>query len=689
MTTSFAVRKEWAAFLLVLVAIAAHLWWATRGWGIPGMSGHEFRQAQTALTVQAMQQDGFRLDYSTPIFGQPWSVPFEFPAYQFLAAEMSRVSGMDIITAGRCVSLIAFYLAIPAVVMLLRRAGFSPVAAALGTLPMLFAPVYFLYSRAVLIESTALAAALWFLYWLVCYRLERRWWQFAAALVCGAVAVLVKSTTWAVFCVPWALWGLSDVWRARSRGWKAWTVIAEDVFLLGLPLLAVGFGWVWITDRIKEMNPLAAFTVSSELKQFNFGTWAQRTDPGVWKALWGHWNMAVMPWWGLALAVVGAVVLARRDRALAVLGLVTFLAGQAVFINLYAIHEYYFYANTVFACGALGVVVGALWDGARWGRIGRWAGVAALLAVGTGQFVAYWNGFYRVQVSDNSGDSGLIQAIRRLSKPGELIVVHSPAWSSELAFRTNRRMMMIPDSQMFHRPEEVRRSIQLQRDLRVPLVIFLGESRGHADWVLERSKDFALELVPLFTWLGEATIYGARDSFREMRDVLEQQYFHGVSLSPSDNVPLLKEPVPIASLPEAEQIVKTMSPPAETGSFPFGVNFYDVEGGKMLLAHSPTELLFPIPPGATKVEVGYRMDPQVFDKETFDGVYVILEVRKPGKQTALLHWEWVTPWGDRAPRRIAVPLAEHTDGKLAFLVLPGPGANNTFDWALLEYLRIQ
>ncbi len=689
MTTSFAVRKEWAAFLLVLAAMAGHLWWATRGWEIRGMSGHEFRQAQTALTVQAMQEDGFRLDYSTPVFGQPWSVPFEFPAYQFATAEMSRVTGMDIITAGRCVSLIAFYLAFAGVVRVLRRIGFSPMGAALGALPMLFAPVYLLYSRAVMIESTALAASVWFLYWLVCYRLERRWWQFGAALIFGVAAVLVKSTTWAVFCVPSALWGLSDVWRARARGWKAWGAIAEDVFLLGLPLLAVGFGWVWITDRIKEMNPLAAFTVSSELKYFNFGTWAQRWDPDVWKALWRHWNTAVMPWWGLVLAVAGVVVLAGRNRGIAALGLVAFLAGQAIFINLYAIHEYYFYATALFACGALGVGVAAFWDGARWGQAGRWLGLATLTVVAVGQFVAYRSQFYLVQVAPNSGDSGLIQAIRRLTKPDEMVVVHSGGWSSELPFRTHRRMMMIPDSQMFHRPEAVRKSIQLQRDLRVPLVIFLGESRGHADWVLERSEDFALELVPLFTWMGDATVYAARDSFMQMRAVLEKESFHGVSLSPSENVLLLKEPVAIASLPEAEEIVKTMSPPAETGSFPFGVNFYDVDGGKMLLAHSPTELIFPIPPGSTRVEVGYRMDSQVFEKPTFDGVYVIIEVRKPGKQAAMLHREWVTPWGDRSPRRIAVPLGEHTDGKLAFLVLPGPGANNTFDWALLEYLRIR
>ncbi len=688
MTTSFAVRKEWAAFLLILAGMAGHLWWATRGWDIPGMSGHEFRQAQTALTVQAMQEDGFRLDYSTPVFGQPWSVPFEFPAYQFATAEMSRIAGMDIVTAGRCVSLIAFYLAVAGVVRLLRRFGFSPVAAALGALPVLCAPVYFLYSRAVMIESTALAASVWFLYWLVCYRQERRWWQFLAALVFGVGAVLVKSTTWAVFCVPWAVWGLSDVWRARAKGWKAWRAIAEDVFLLGVPLLAVGFGWVWITDRIKEMNPLAAFTMSSELKYFNFGTWAQRWDPGVWAALWRHWNAAVMPWWGLALAAAGVWAIAGRNRRLAALGLVAFLAAQAIFINLYAIHEYYFYAAGLFACGALGICAAALWDGARWGRAGRWVGVGVLAIVCAGQFLAYQRQFYRIQVADNSGDSGLIQAIRRLTKPDDLIVVHSGHWSSELPFRTHRRMMMIPDSQMFFRPDAVRKSVEMQRDLRVPLVIFFGESREHADWVLERSEDFGLELVPLFTWF-DAAAYGARDSFLQMRDLLEKENFHGVSLSPADNVPLLKEPVPIASLPEAEEIGKAMSPRAETGSFPYGVSFYDVDGTRMLLAHSPTELIFPIPAGATRVEVGYRMDPQVFEKPTFDGVYVVMEVRKPGKRAAILHREWVTPRGDRSPRRVTVPLGSHTDGKLAFLVLPGPASNNTFDWALLEYLRIR
>src|SRR6266542_1655711 len=222
------------AIALLLAVGLWHLHWVTKGWHIPGLSGHEFRQTQTIVTVHAMKSEGFRIDYSTPVLGKPWSIPFELPLYQYVAARVSTAFDINEAEAGRWVSLSAFYLAIPALVLLLRATGFSPIAAVMGTAPVFCAPVYLLYSRAVLIESTALCASAWFLYLLVKYRLGRSPIVFAGMLLCGVVAVLVKSTTWAVFCLPWAVWVLRDLWMARRDGWRAFRVIAEDVVLIGL-----------------------------------------------------------------------------------------------------------------------------------------------------------------------------------------------------------------------------------------------------------------------------------------------------------------------------------------------------------------------------------------------------------------------------------------------------------------------
>jgi hypothetical protein len=48
----------------------------------PILEGNGFRQAQTALTSYYLIKNGFSFSYWTPVIGQGWSVPFEFPIYQ-------------------------------------------------------------------------------------------------------------------------------------------------------------------------------------------------------------------------------------------------------------------------------------------------------------------------------------------------------------------------------------------------------------------------------------------------------------------------------------------------------------------------------------------------------------------------------------------------------------------------------
>ena len=59
------------AGLVLLVA----LFLLTRSWNASLLDRYEFRQLQTALTTHWIVQEGWRLDYLTPLFGPPWSVP--------------------------------------------------------------------------------------------------------------------------------------------------------------------------------------------------------------------------------------------------------------------------------------------------------------------------------------------------------------------------------------------------------------------------------------------------------------------------------------------------------------------------------------------------------------------------------------------------------------------------------------
>jgi hypothetical protein len=72
-----------------------------QSWSGSLLDRYEFRQLQTALSTWWIAQEGWQLDYLTPLFGPPWSVPFEFPTYQILVAALHHVTGLPLEQAGR------------------------------------------------------------------------------------------------------------------------------------------------------------------------------------------------------------------------------------------------------------------------------------------------------------------------------------------------------------------------------------------------------------------------------------------------------------------------------------------------------------------------------------------------------------------------------------------------------------
>ena len=73
-------------------------------WSMPPVDASGFRQTQTALSIDWLLRGGPWLDYVTPVLGAPWSIPFEFPFYQWLAALLSSITGMSADNSGRLVS---------------------------------------------------------------------------------------------------------------------------------------------------------------------------------------------------------------------------------------------------------------------------------------------------------------------------------------------------------------------------------------------------------------------------------------------------------------------------------------------------------------------------------------------------------------------------------------------------------
>ena len=106
-----------------------------------------------------------KLAYETPVLGPPWSIPFEFPLYQWLVAAVAGTHLLPLDQAGRLVSVVFFLLTlIPTHSLLAALRIPGPMRLVFLSL-VLVSPFYLFWSRTFLIESTGLFLCVSYVAW--------------------------------------------------------------------------------------------------------------------------------------------------------------------------------------------------------------------------------------------------------------------------------------------------------------------------------------------------------------------------------------------------------------------------------------------------------------------------------------------------------------------------------------------
>ena len=178
------------------------------------------RQTQTALSAFWMAKQGFRLSYETPVFGYPWSIPFEFPIYQEIVALLSRAR-LSIDVAGRIVNFL-FYIGTLYPLWILSNALKLKQSTWL-TIAVLFlaSPLYVYWSRTIMIESCALFFSVVGLALVALYlnQANRSPIVLVLAFVGFSLAALTKGTTYSAYAFLAGLLVLAEGFRGVSGGW--------------------------------------------------------------------------------------------------------------------------------------------------------------------------------------------------------------------------------------------------------------------------------------------------------------------------------------------------------------------------------------------------------------------------------------------------------------------------------------
>lgn len=458
-----------AAFAGFCGALVIHLFEVSQGIGNTLEGPHDFRQSQTALTTYYLQRSGLTIDYETPVFGSPASIPFEFPTYQFAVVGVHRLLGCRLDVAGRIASIAIFYATLPLIVLTLRRLKLPWTGIWLGLAALLVSPVYIFYTRAFLIESTALFTSWTFLFTLsvllfrdpsdpgAAREVRMRRIFLLLALAAGMLAAVTKITTFAVHAAG-AVWLWLAFHRERLRllgndpGVRR--LLRNNAIYLGVifaGILVVVVYWTHHTDvaKLRNPSPIVHRLTSAALVDWNFGYPGQLAKTATWRGLYNQFlSASVASFFPVGLAVI-LFSMIHRHRSVTIALLLAFVTGPALFTNLFFVHDYYWYANTVFFSLACGITVGTfLLEYLASLAVTRLLLVAVFILAQAATY--HYSGYHLLQKAPPQETGRLAETLRQHTAQGSSIVVFGYDWNSMIPYYSERRAFMVPwDNELF------------------------------------------------------------------------------------------------------------------------------------------------------------------------------------------------------------------------------------------------
>lgn len=433
--------------LLAVALFAFATWVALRFMNQPLMEDLEFRQTQTALTSYWLLQKGFSLAYETPVVGAPWAVPFEFPIYQWLAAQTSRI-GIGLDGAGRLVSFVLLAACLWPARRIARalelRAEVFPIFACL----LFSSPLYLFWGRTFLIETAALFFALAFVAFAI--PLQRNPRNFLHASVAGVfltLALLQKSTTalpvLAVLAVCWVI--------ARFDGWRRGKIDLRELAAFTVAYVmpfAISCAWTRYTDLLRTAEPRGPWATSAASLDWFFGPLRCHFAPGIWLEVLGKRMLLENCGFALGAVVLIAALVApkeRRAKQILVATLTLALLPIFVFTNIHFHHDYYQTSCLLFLLGAIAIALAH--SAAAFSKTAALPLAITVLIVGANLYhfqKKRWAMLHQSFTPATNTTLALGELLRTSTPVDSAFVAFGYDWSSALAYYSQRRSFTAP-----------------------------------------------------------------------------------------------------------------------------------------------------------------------------------------------------------------------------------------------------
>ncbi|MEI6603946.1 MAG: glycosyltransferase family 39 protein [Verrucomicrobiota bacterium] len=453
------LRKNESLFLILLCVASAcvHFYVSILGWNNPLLDQFNHRQTQTAITTFYTIKEGFKLHYITPVLGAPWSIPFEFPLFQWIVAAIVLLFKTSLDQTGRFVSLMFFYLSLVPLFAILKSC-LKKKSLVLIILSLTFLnPTYLFWSRTFMIESLAYFLGISYVWLSIRAFQTRKWKYFAAVPIIGSLAALVKITTFLVLCMPvgclFVYLYFSENKRLLPSIYMLKKYALYGILTFIIPLYT-GSAWTHIADAQKKINPLANdFITSKALTSWNFGTLHQKLDPAVWGTIFknsllldntfGSMCFGTLQIPNSIVLILLFLVFSKMYRKEVLLSFLFFLSGPLIFTNLYFVHTYYFYANSIFLSILLGYIIIAFYshNDMKIKCLGTFILFPSLLI---SMIFSYKIAYYPRQIMKDNEYPILntSAAIKKYTKPDDVIFIYGQDWNPSLPYYAQRKAIM-------------------------------------------------------------------------------------------------------------------------------------------------------------------------------------------------------------------------------------------------------
>ena len=444
------VRFTHVPVLIVIFALTYSVGLTFQYLGQPLLDLHSFRQTQTAITSFWFLQEGFSLNYQTPVLGYPWEIPFEFPFYQLLVSIFSDLTGLSLDYTGRLTSYLFLLASLVPIWFVIKKLALRKNVFWFFAVLYLLNPVYLYWGRAFMIETAALFFIIATLpFFADLYNGKRNFSILAGFSIFATFAVLQKVTT----AVP-VLLVLSVVliFKIYLEKRTIKSLFSADLLVIGLLgfLMPVAIGYLWtdFTDQMKMLNPIGTQLTSHSLSEWNWGTITQKLDPEVyrtvvWERMLGSELLGTISLFtilvGLGFAKTGF------NRVFVFVLLLLAILPVLLFTNLHYEHSYYQVAAIIFYLMALAYTIEYAFPHKA---LAVWLKVAvvvifALLSVLQFQ-QRHWPYMVKEFTASNHSVLAMTDILKKHLTKDDGFIAFGLDWHAGLAYYAQRKALMVP-----------------------------------------------------------------------------------------------------------------------------------------------------------------------------------------------------------------------------------------------------